>query len=316
MTQTFVLVNPASANGKTRRQWPSLALALRSQLGAFEVGFTEYSGHGTVLIREAIHRGVRHVVSVGGDGTHNEVVNGFFEGERCLADDLCLSLVPAGTGGDLRRTLGLPTDPHAAILAVGRNRRRVDLGRMSYLNHDGEVALAHFINIASFGAAGLVDRIVNRSSKVLGGRLSFMLGAVRGTMQYRNQAMQVILNPEMPDEIRLRGRMFNGVIANARFFGGGMKVAPDALMDDGLFDVITMGELSTLDVVRGMPSLYAGTHVDRAKIQTFRASVIRAEPTQGEEILIDLDGEQPGRLPATFSVLPKMIEVSHGDSIP
>ena len=111
MTQSFVLVNPASAHGKTRRQWPQIALGLRKQLGDFEVGFTEYSGHGTVLTRAAITRGARHIVSVGGDGTHNEVVNGFFEADRLLAEDLCLSIIPAGTGGDLRRTLGLPVTP-------------------------------------------------------------------------------------------------------------------------------------------------------------------------------------------------------------
>ena len=106
---------------------------------------------------------------------------------------------------------------------------------MTYTDHEGNDAIAHFVNIASFGAAGLVDQIVNSSSKALGGRLSFMLGAMRGTLKYKNQGMHLVLDPGSAHEVRLRGRMFNGVIANARYFGGGMKVAPDAKMDDGLF---------------------------------------------------------------------------------
>ena len=132
MSETFVLVNPASAHGKTKRRWPHLALRLRGQIGEFEAGFTEYSRHGEALVRQAISNGARHIISVGGDGTHNEVVNGFFDGDTLLSENLRLSIVPMGTGGDLRRTINLPASALDAIDYVGQNPRQIDLGRMKY----------------------------------------------------------------------------------------------------------------------------------------------------------------------------------------
>ena len=216
----FVLVNPASANGKTGQRWPEFASLIRSQLPSFEVGFTEAPRHGVELVRAAVKAGARHIVSVGGDGTHNEAVNGFFEEAELIAPDVTLSIVPTGTGGDLRRTLGLPDDPVAAIRCIGKHPARIDLGRLEHRMGDG-TATEHFVNISSFGASGLVVSLVNRASKRLGGRVSFLVGAVKGTFQYRNQAMRIILDKGLDSERTFQGRFYNGVVANARFFGGG-----------------------------------------------------------------------------------------------
>ena len=303
--QTFVVVNPASANGRTGRRWPELAARLRARVG--EVAFTERPRQAGALVADAVRRGAGQIVSVGGDGTHNEVVNGLFEpGVDCSA--VTLAIVPTGTGGDLRRTLGLSNDPIEAIDAIGRDVRRVDAGLMQYTAHDGSTETSHFINIASFGIAGLVDKLVNSSSKALGGKISFLWGTARAALKYQNQAVQLVLDDGKP----MQRKVNNVVIANARYFGGGMKIAPDAEMTDGLFDVIIVGDLGTVELARGMSSIYRGEHLGRDGIESFRAQTVRAEPMTDEDVLIDMDGEQPGRLPATFSIVPGAFTISVG----
>ncbi len=311
--QTVVVVNPASANGRTGKRWPELAARLRARVDAFDVLFTEAPQQATSLTRAALEGGARRVVSVGGDGTHNEVVNGFFRAGEAIAPEATLSIVPTGTGGDLRRTLGLPNDALEAIDLVGQRPVTCDLGRLTYTAGDGSTAERLFVNIASFGVSGLVDKLVNTSSKALGGKASFLIGVGRAAIRYKNQRVRLTLDAGEPFERTL----YNGVVANARFFGGGMKVAPDADPTDGLFDVVVMGDLGTLDLARGLPKLYAGDHLGLPKIELHRARRVYAEPVDPEdEVLIDMDGEQPGRLPATFDLLPGALRLCVGPEAP
>lgn len=305
----FVLVNPASANGRTGKRWPEMAAALRKHVGTFEVGFTEGPLQATDRVREALRAGADTIVSVGGDGTHNEVVNGFFADGAPVRADATLALLPAGTGGDLRRTLGLPLDPIAAVEHVGRDARPVDVGHLECTGHDGRPVHHWFINICSFGMAGLVDKLVNESSKALGGRLSFLWGLGRAATRYRNQAVRVALDG---GELKPY-TVLNFVVANARYFGGGMKVAPEADMGDGLFDIVVIGDLGTLEVARGLPRLYRGEHLGMKGIEHTRAREVRAEPADPEaRVLIDMDGEQPGRLPATIRLHPAALRLCFG----
>ncbi len=309
--RTFVVVNPASANGRTGRRWPELSQRLRAKLGDFEHAFTQRPRQGADLARAALCGGARRVVSVGGDGTHNEVVNGFFDGDTPIDGDAELALVPTGTGGDLRRTLGLPNDALQAIDLVGEESRRVDVGKLVYTAHHGGEETSYFINIASFGVSGLVDRYVNASSKALGGKTSFLLGVAKAAVRYRNQSVRLRLD----DGPAMERTLYNGVIANGRYFGGGMKVAPDALMNDGAFDVVLMGDLGMVELARGLPKLYRGDHLKMgsSRIEVYRAKVVHAEPvTPGMEVLIDMDGEQPGRLPARFELISGALRVAVG----
>ena len=192
----------------------------------------------------------------------------------------------------------------------GDDARTVDAGKLTYTRHDGVEATAYFINIASFGVSGLVDKLVNNSSKALGGKASFLLGVGKAALRYKNQPVRLTIDGGTPFERTL----YNGVVANARYFGGGMKVAPDAIMGDGLFDVVVMGDLGTVELARGLPKLYRGEHLSSGnrKIEVHRAKVVVAEPAADNEVLIDMDGEQPGRLPATFEILPGVLKVCVG----
>lgn len=304
-----VVVNPASANGRTGRRWAEIAAALRRAMGDFEVSFTEAPGDATTLARAALEAGAERVLSVGGDGTHNEVVNGFFDSDgRTTHPDVILGIVPTGTGGDLRRTLGLPKAAVEAIDALGASDHIVeaDAGRVRFIDHDGREASRCFINIGSFGMGGLVDQYVNGSSKALGAKASFLMGVVRATVKWRNTRVRISYDGGPAVERVIQ----NVAIANARYFGGGMMVAPQADPCDGRFDVVVIGEMSLPDQALGLKRMYDGEHLGLAGVEHCHAREVHAECARAEDtVLIDVDGEQPGRLPATYSLLPSVIRL-------
>ena len=307
---TVVIVNPSSAGGQTRRRWPQLERTLRDTIGPFQPLFTERRGHATDLTRRALRDGVELVVSMGGDGTLNEVINGFFESDgespEPVRPGATFGLLPAGTGGDFPKTLGMPRDFESAARMLAASRPRpIDVGRMTYLDHDGSRRMRHFVNIASFGISGLVVRYVNNSSKALGGKASFLLASLRATLAYHNARVSLRLDDGEPEEQPIH----LVAVANGRFFGGGMKVAPDAEYDDGRFDVVTLGDASTATMLLHGTKIYSGAHLKLPFVSVRRAVKVSAESLLGEEVLLDVDGEQPGRLPATFELLPAPVQV-------
>lgn len=307
--RTFALVNPASANGRTGRRWPELAAHLRARVGDFEISFTEAPGQGSGIVRAALRAGAERIVSVGGDGTHNEVVNGFFEGADAVAPEAELVVVPTGTGGDFRRTLGLPADAVQAIDQIGERSAVVDVGHLRYTTHAGAEADRYFLNITSFGLGGLVDQVANSTTKAFGGRMSFLMAVGRATLRYKNQRVRMVLDGGAP----ITRTLVNGVIANARYFGGGMKIAPDADMADGLFDVVVVGDMGVLEMAGGLSKIYKGNHLGLDKVECFRAATVHAEAADPDtQVLLDMDGEQPGRLPATFKIVPAALRIGVG----
>jgi YegS/Rv2252/BmrU family lipid kinase len=293
-----LIVNPMSANGRTGRHFDRIAAAVRAAIGDFEAAFTRCRGDGAVLAREAVGAGSRLVVAVGGDGTANEVVDGL---AHLAHPDVRFGFIPRGTGGDLKRTLGTPEDTQRAARVLSTGRELVcDLGRVEFLDHRGRPAVRHFANVAGCGIDGRVVERVDSTSKVLGGRISFQIAAARALLGWTDQ--------------RVRWRADGGVwreepvtciaVCNGRFFGGGMMVAPGARVDDGLFDVTVWQGLGIKDFVLRKHKLYDGSHVELPNTRTLRARTVEVEPLGGERVLLDVDGEGPGTLPARFTILP------------
>lgn len=294
------MVNPRSAGGKTERRWPELRATIQEAYGAFDERFTHASGDATEMTREALRGGAELVVAVGGDGTINEVVNGFFDGQSAVSPSASFGVVPAGTGGDFIKTLGIPHETFAAAANLKSPPRAIDVGRLHYVTDGGAPALRHFINIASFGIGGLVDRYVNQSSKSFGGKLSFAVATLKAGARYKNAEVRLVLDGGTARQ----GKIYNVAVANGRYFGGGMKVAPDAALDDGWFDVVTLGDFGFGDLILRGLDIYSGKHLSNPKVSVQRARKIEATPVDGAaEVLLDVDGEAPGRLPATFELL-------------
>lgn len=299
-----LVVNPASAAGRTGRHLDAITRAVQGAVGDFELHFTRRRGDAVGLAREAARAGASLVVAVGGDGTASEVVDGLV-GDAQGGDGGCcrtpFGLIPRGTGGDFRRSLGLPADLQAAAALLARGRERaIDLGRVEFVRGDGAPAVRHFANVASLGVSGRIVERAERLPKALGGRLTFTLASLRGLVGWRDQ--------------RVRWRLDGGpwreepvtalAVCNGRYFGGGMMVAPDARLDDGLLDVTVWRGFGLGDFALKQGMLFDGTHVRLPNTETLRGRVLEAEPVGDAPVLLEVDGEQPGRLPARFSVLP------------
>ncbi len=302
-----MVVNPMSAGGALGRRWMELAGTIRRHL-PFEEVRTRRPGDATRLAREALVSGADRVVAIGGDGTINEVVNGFFDGDQLVRPGAALGVLPFGTGGDFRKTIHMPRDVDAAARILARGTlRRIDVGLLELTGHDGGAVTRIFANIASFGISGLVDQLVNTSSKALGGRLSFLVATARAGLKYKNQRVRMVFDG---DQAGARDVTIQTVaVANGRYFGGGMYIAPKAELDDGQFDVVVLGDFDIKDMLVHGRHLYSGTHLKLDKVSFRRARTLQALPLDGEDVELDVDGENPGTLPATFRILPAALDL-------
>jgi YegS/Rv2252/BmrU family lipid kinase len=303
--KTVLIVNPASRGGWPREKWPVLEPVLRGELGAVDIQFTRRVGEGAELAAGAARAGAELVVALGGDGTVSVVASGLLAVAEDLGSDeapCALGYLPCATGGDLRRSLGTPEDLReaAARIASGRERR-LDAGRIDYTGFDGRTRRGYFLNVASAGLSGLVDHLVNDSPKALPGKVAFLLASLRATARYKNQAVRIRID-NRPSEER---RIYLVAVANGGYFGGGMNIAPEAELDDGLLEVVTLGDLSRIEALRVGGRVYRGEHLSLPKVHAVRARTVRVEPVEkAAKVLLDVDGETPGRLPATWTVLP------------
>jgi YegS/Rv2252/BmrU family lipid kinase len=300
----FLIVNPASANGRTGRRFDGIARAVRSVLGEFEALFTRARGDGVKLAQEALDQGSKLVVAVGGDGTASEVIDGMLH--RPADPDVLFGFIPRGTGGDFRRSAGVPQDTHEAARALaGARALTLDLGRIEFVGHDGRPQLRHFANVAGCGVSGVVVQKIERGPKALGGKLSFMVASARALLEWKDQPVRwrADRGPWVEQTITALS------VCNGGWFGGGMRVAPAARMDDGLFDVVIWSGLGLKDFITKKHMLYDGTHVLLPNTRVLRAREVEVEPLGGARVLLDVDGEQPGVLPARFTMIPAALRL-------
>ena len=313
MTLPLVIVNPASADGATREVWPKFASDLRTHFGPFTVAFTEGIGHGRLLAAEAAKQGTKLVIACGGDGTISEVANGIIESNS----EAELGILPGGTGGDFRRSLKISTNVATAARTLRDGRARlIDVGRVTFVNDAGERETRFFVNVASFGmSTAVLERqrsgeatkwLPSFGSRKIGSKLSYAAATVQATLQ--SSPTEVYVQLDKQAERRLRIAEF--AVANARYYGGAMKIAPDAKLDDGYFDVITIGDASAFRILANSPRLYLGAHLRMSEVSHSLAKQIVARATvKDEHLAVELDGELVGRLPVTFQIMPRALRV-------
>ena len=307
-----VIVNPASASGSTGEAWPQIASDLRSEFGSFTPVFTKKRGDSARLASEAARKGAKLIIACGGDGTISEVANGILSAGK----DVELGILPSGTGGDFRRTLEIPSQSRAAarVLRVGRTVR-IDVGRVSFMDHNGNEAMRYFLGVASCGMstrviervkAGGPDWLPSNTPKWLGGRISFGASLLQTAM--RTEPTRLVV--QLDDDHERNLSVSNLCVANARYFGGGMKIAPDAKLTDGRFDIVGVGDLSALKIFTSAPRVYLGSHLSMPEVSHALARKITVRPANRDvQVALEIDGELPGRLPATFQIIPEALRV-------
>ena len=303
--KTKVIVNPASAKGQTRKRWSQIRDGIRHFIQDFKYEFTEKPLDAIDLARAAIKDGTELVIGVGGDGTMNEIANGFYEDQRIINPEAALGIVPSGSGCDLMRSLNIPNRLRDAMTVITEApSRTIDVGKVTFRSSAGGPAERVFLNVADFGVGGEVVARVNQ--KRLERKASSYVRCLVSTMiKYKAKRVRIRVDGvEIPREEYLIG-----AVANGRIFGKGMKIAPNARLDDGLFDFVYVKGMKFLEFCTHGWKLMNGTHLGHPKICLIQGRRIEAEPEDGDTVLIELDGEQLGSLPATFEMVPRSLPV-------
>jgi diacylglycerol kinase (ATP) len=300
----LLVVNPSSGGGATARAFPEMRGTIERALGECEVAMTEARGHGMELAREGALAGHPLIVAVGGDGTIHEVANGILSSKK----DVELGIIGQGTGGDLRKTLGLEhrLDRYLERIASGR-RRSIDVGRFS----GGGKTEHHFVNILSIGMGGLVDRYVAQTSRAFGGKVAYLGATLKALAMARLGHVRCTVTHEGKTSEHLV-RSFMIAICNGQYFGGGMHVAPMASPDDGAFEIVALGATTKLGFALTSSSVYSGEHLKQAGTVHLRASHARFELVNEDAASVfglDVDGEPMEGMPLEITCLPGALAV-------
>ena len=305
----LVIVNPKSAAGATKERWAATASDLRAHFGAFQVAFTKKQGDGIELAKRGALAGRKFIIACGGDGTINEVANGILESEK----DVEFGILPSGTGGDFRRTIKMPLETREAAktLQMGETRH-IDVGRVTFQNFQNETVSRYFLNVASFGLSAAINEKVKEKDY-----FNWLpVEAIRGRAKYAISTLEKVLDTSfLTVRVRIDEReekslnTLNFCVCNARFFGGGMKIAPNARLGDGFFDVVNIGDIKTLKILFNAHTLYRGTHLGLEEVKVRLAKKIEVAPVGNREIHLETDGELPGKLPVIFEIVPEALKI-------
>ena len=311
--EPFYIVNPHSSNGKTEKIWQALIKRSADRSNRIVYESTHHSMHAASIASKALDSGYDTIVAVGGDGTVNEVLNGFYRNGLPINRNARLGFLPSGTGGDLARTLGLldfsmeELIDELPLCPVFK----LDHGVASFHGADKSRVKRFFLNEASVGFSADTVRAVNRSTKLLGGKVSFLLGVLRCLIGYQNQSLEISIDGNS----WYSGPAFLVAVSNGKYFGGSMKIAPHAKMTDGMFDIVLIKSLTRIEVIRNIGKIYAGEHLGLRQIVSTRGKSVRI--TSHHPVPIEMDGEQPGTVEAHFEIVSKGVNflIPHGKGL-
>ena len=305
----FVIVNPNAGKRKGEKDWLEIAAQLTAAKIEFVNVFTEHRGHAVVLTRKYIENGYRNIIVVGGDGTLNEVVNGIFTQAHVPTDKVVLAMIPVGTGNDWCRMFNIPNDYKQAIKLI--NRRKIfiqDTGTIKYISSEGSEKTRYFINMAGMGFDALVAKKTNKQ-KDLGksNPMSYVVNILSSLFLYTSTKVTILLDDE-----KITSDIFSMSVGICQYNGGGMKQAPGALPDDGLFDMTLIKPIGKFKIIRNIIKLFDGSFTRLPEVSTYRSSkiIIHSEPP----MFMEADGESLGHTPFVFNILPQSLYVVSGIS--
>ena len=301
MSYARLIVNPVAGAGKTAKKWPKIMDLLQSIGLRFEHDLTEAPGHARELAKSAAKKGYQLVVSVGGDGTINEVVNGLYDAGNIA--DVMLGIISTGTGSDYIRTIGIPRAYQEACLCLKSPRKfAVDVGVVEYFSGN-QMVKRLFVNFAGLGFDAEIVKATTQKYKTLNSTASYLTGLFTALLLYKNKGVTLVV-----DGAAIERKICTILVNNGKYGGGGMFAAPDANLADGLLDILIIGDLSKPDLLWSLPRVYRGTHLTHPKITMKRAREIEIQ--SAEAVFLQADGELLGGLPAHFYILPAVLNVA------
>lgn len=306
--KTFVIVNPASSGGATRKNWSVMREKLSLALPGFDWAHTENRGHATLLCKKVLTSGYSRIIAVGGDGTVNEVINGFFEGDSLISPNAEFGVLDAGTGGDFRKNIGLGDSLDAQISAIKQGHTKpLTLGLARFCDENGQAQSRYFAVICSFGISGDINHYVNKSPlmKRYGSSAAFTFVALKCLFSYTNIPVSIALD----GEALYQGPLLVGAACNGPWTGGGMMMAPQAESFSPELDFIIAGDLNLYERLMVFPRIYNGSHIKRPKVKYLKGSKLMVTPQVGTEGIVDMDGDIVGHLPLEVVIRPAAIRV-------
>lgn len=305
----MVIVNPNAGSGKGRKDWDRISALLEKENIPFCSKFTMEKGQAAEFTGDAIKEGYRKIISVGGDGTLNEVVNGVFSQQACPSEKIVLGMIPVGTGNDWGRMFSIPLVYEGAVAVIKEHKTLLhDIGIVSYYS-GSEQHKRYFINIAGVGFESVVVRKTNKQKdKGRSNNAIYLYNLLTSLISYRNTVSDIIV-----DGRKSTSKVFSVNVGNGRYCGGGMRQTPEALPDDGLLDITVIKGIGKIEIIRNLKILYDGTILSHPKVDGYRAKNLRVE---SESLLyVEADGESLGHTPAEFSIIPSAINIVYGINI-
>jgi YegS/Rv2252/BmrU family lipid kinase len=293
----LIILNPTSGNGSGKRKWPVIKELLELNKFDFDYFFTEYSKHGCLLIQNAIKKGYRKVICIGGDGTLHNIINGIMNQNIVPSNLMTVGVIPIGTGNDWVKTHGISKDIKNAILTIKKGKAKTqDIGKITLWEHSGKPI--YFMNLSGIGFDGYVVSKVEKYKKF--GSMAYLVGAFFGLLSFKNFNSIVTVNSE-----RVSGRTLMVLIGLCQFSGGGMQLTKTADPFDGLFDVSIAKNFTKFDIIKNLMNLFNGKIVNHKKVETFKSTSIKIEMEKQDIPYIQADGELIGRGSFSISIIPK-----------
>lgn len=304
MNKVHVIVNPLSARGKTEIRWQTLKEIFKYYFKEYRYIFTERPLQATEMARQFLKEGFDLIIGVGGDGTLNEITNGYFrkDSQQVINEEASLGIVPSGTGSDFIRFLKIPRDFRKSVeLIKNSTTRKIDVGKITYKNFDGQQVCKYFINAADFGLGAEVLNKISAIPALERTPFFYYKGLLSTIKSYKSKHVKIVID----DAEVVEGLFLIGAVANGRMVGGGMIIAPEAQLDDGRFDLILIEDMRRFEIIKNSMKLYTGKILTHPKVTFRRAKNIKVTSTDREEVHIEYDGEVGIKLPAEFQVIEK-----------
>jgi len=307
--KTLFIINPNAGSGKIKKIWPKLEVQIKQKIKDYSVEFTKKKGHAIELSRKAVQKKIPLIIAVGGDGTVSEIAGGFLDKnqkpiQKPSVKSTALGIIPIGSGCDFIRTLEIPNDAEKSLKIILKGKRNIiDMGTAVFKNHANKTEKRSFINISDAGIGAQVMHVYDRQTKFWGPFITYQTATLRGLKQYTNKYFKITLDKKV-----IKDEVANSVlIANGQYFGSGMRVAPDAKLDDGFFDIIILDKMGRLKMLLKMPALQRGKYEGIKEINVYKAKNVKIETRP--DAFIELDGEQLGTTPVEFQIVPKALPV-------
>ena len=305
----FTIINPNAGNGKGKKDWSRILSLFERESIPIVSRFTRQKGQAMEFVRESIGSGFRKFISVGGDGTLNEVINGIFTQELCSPKEIVTAMIPVGTGNDWGRMFGIPLVYEGSVGIIKENKQLLhDIGVISY--HEGtQQYKRYFINIAGLGFEALVVSKTNRQKeKGKSSKAIYFYNLLSSLISYRKTESDVIIDGRI-----LHSRVFSVNVGNGRYCGGGMRQTPDALPDDGLLDITVIKDMSRWEIIKSLKLLYDGTILSHPKVDGYRSNNLLVESES--PLYAQADGESLGHTPVSFSIIPAATKIVYGKKL-